>query len=56
MGWLKFVLILNQNKFFFKACCTRRVEIVKELLLNNANIETQDSAGCTPLIWGKIMI
>jgi ankyrin repeat protein len=43
------------NCILFKACEEGNIEVVKELLYHNADIEAKDNYGNNPLILGMLL-
>jgi ankyrin repeat protein len=43
------------NYILYKACEQGHIEVVKELLNHNANIESKNTKGKTPLILGILL-
>ena len=50
--YFHFILYSSHYYFFFKAARNGYHEVVEKLLEYNANIESTDINGCTPLICG----
>ena len=53
--WIFYFLFIHFIQFLLKATETGHIEIVKELLTRNANIEAKDENGWTPLMIGILL-
>ena len=53
--FLYYLINLNYYYSLFIASKYGHIEVVKELLKQNAHVEAADNDGKTPLIWGKFL-